>query len=102
MEEDEESRSRKLVKEFLASLKKSENSRKNKERRESKRKEAGYPSKRPKCFVKLDGVKVKLTINMKKGSGYQTEAESSNFGPPVTVPDLSQGIHKASQYRSVC
>lgn len=90
MEEDEESRSRKLVKEFLASLKKSENSRKNKERRESKRKEAGYPSKRPKCFVKLDGVKVKLTINMKKGSGYQTEAESSNFGPPVTVPDLSQ------------
>lgn len=46
MEEDEESRSRKLVKEFVASLKKSEHSRKNKERREFKLKEAGYPSKR--------------------------------------------------------
>jgi hypothetical protein len=39
---------------------------------------------------------------MKKGSGYQTEADSSNFGPPVTVPDSSQGIHKASQSQSVC
>jgi hypothetical protein len=39
---------------------------------------------------------------MKKGSGYQTEADSSNFGPPVTVPDLSQCKHKASQSQSVC
>jgi hypothetical protein len=46
MEENEESRSRKLVKEFVASLKKNEHARKNKEIRESKRKEAGYPSKR--------------------------------------------------------